>query len=156
MTEKPAMILVDATLSINRPIETVFAFLSNHENYVRWFPGVVSIESANSHPHGAIGKTYHETLRLPTGRNRIITIEVVDSRPAELFVMEGRFPPLHPRTEIRLSSKSGGETVLNWRFFSRSQSAIGRSLIRALIKRTVARQSEAGLFRLKSVLEEGI
>jgi hypothetical protein len=148
------MPLVDATLTINRPIIEVFDFLSNHENYALWFPDVVSIVSVNDLPHGSVGKVYREVLKLPTGR-RHITIDVVESRSPAVFVTEGNFPPLHPRMEVRLSEKSARESILNWKFYSRSQSAFGRLIVAALMKKSVARQSARGLKRLKTLLEEG-
>lgn len=154
MRKKPNIILVDKTLSIDSPIATVFGFLSNHENYIKWFPGVVAIESSDNLPHGTVGKIYAEILRMPTGRNRTIAIRVQESQPPVLFVMEASFAPLHPRTEIQLSEKSENETILSWRFLSRSQSLVGRLLIRILVKNKLARQSEAGLLTLKEMLEE--
>ena len=153
MSKKLNVVLVDKTLLISSPIATVFAFLSNHENYVLWFPGVVAIVSPDDLPHGTVGKTYNETLRLPSGRNRTISIEVVECQAPIRFVMEADFAPLHPRTEIWLEAKSGHETSLNWKFFSRSQSPTGRFLIRTLLKKMLMRQSEAGLLKLKKILE---
>jgi uncharacterized protein YndB with AHSA1/START domain len=156
MNQKPNLLLVDKALSINSPIATVFAFLSNHENYIRWFPGVVAIASHDQLPHGTVGKVYHETLKLPTGRNRTITIEVLESQPPVMFVMEADFAPLHPRTEIRLAKQSADETILTWRFLSRSQSSIARFLIRSLVKKMVVRQSGVGMRQLKIILEEPV
>jgi len=155
MSTKPNMPLVDETLTINRPILEVFNFLSNHENYARWFPDVVSITSVNDLPHGSVGKVYSELLKLPAGRSRNITIEVVESRSPAVFITEGNFPPLHPRMEVRLFEKSARESILNWKFYSRSQSAFGRLIVGALIKKSVVKQSERGLKRLKIFLEEG-
>ena len=155
MSTKPNMPLVDETLTINRPILEVFNFLSNHENYALWFPDVVSITSVNDLPHGSVGKVYSELLKLPAGRSRNITIEVVESRSPAVFITEGNFPPLHPRMEVRLFEKSAQESILNWKFYSRSQSAFGRLIVGALIKKSVVKQSERGLKRLKIFLEEG-
>ena len=155
MSTKPNMPLVDETLTINRPILEVFDFLSNHENYALWFPDVVSITSVNDLPHGSVGKVYSELLKLPAGRSRNITIEVVESRSPAVFITEGNFPPLHPRMEVRLFEKSARECILNWKFYSRSQSAFGRLIVGALIRKSVAKQSERGLKRLKILLEEG-
>ncbi len=145
--------VVDQTLLIRRPIETVFAFLSDHENYARWFPGVVAIGSDDGLPHGTVGKIYAETLRLPTGRRRTLAIEVMACRPPTWFVMQADFPPLHPRTEIRLTAGAEGETRLNWKFLSRSRSTIGRLLIRALVGKSLERQGKRGLLQLKRILE---
>lgn len=153
MTKRLNLTLVDATIPIKAPAQKVFEFLANHENYISWFPGVVTLSSANDLPHGSIGKLYHETLRLPTGRLRHITIKVVESDAPTYFAMEGDFAPLHPRTEITLFAKSPEETVLRWHFQSRSQSLAGRFLIKALVKKAVKKQSEIGLQKLVSILE---
>lgn len=153
MDKKQNITLVDQTLSIDAPISKVFDFLANHENYASWYPNVISIVSANQLPHGAVGKIYKEAIRLPTGRNQLINIEVVKSRTPELFVTEGDFAPLHPRMEVQLSQKSATETSLNWRFYSRSQSVIGRLLIRFLLKKVMERDSRTGLARMKALVE---
>lgn len=154
MHKKPNIALVDKTLLIKRPIANVFEFLANHENYIKWFPGVVAIAAADELPHGTVGKIYNETLRLPTGRNRRMTIKVVESHFPALFMTEGTFAPVYPRMEVRLSEQSAQETRLNLRFLSRSQSVVARLLIRTLVKKAFARQSEVGLLRLKKILEE--
>lgn len=153
MTEKPNLTLVDAAIPVKAPMQKVYEFLANHENYSSWFPGVVALSSANDLPHGSIGKLYHETLRLPTGRLRQITIRVVESDAPASFAMEGEFAPLHPRTEITLFAKSPEMTILRWHFQSRNQSLAGRFLIKALVKKAVKKQSEIGLQKLVSILE---
>lgn len=153
MSSKPNILLADETLSIASSISNVFAFVSNHENYVRWYPGVIVVTSADGLPPGTVGKVYDETLRLPSGRHRAFDIEVVESRPPDLFVTEGALAPIHPRMEMRLTAKSANETILNLKFYSRSRSALGRFLVRALVRRAVQRQSRAGLPRLKALLE---
>ncbi len=153
MQTQPNLSLVDQMVLINRPIASVFTFVSNHENYIHWFPGVVSIASADQQAHGTVGKVYRETLRLPTGRQQAMDIAVVSSQPPELFVTEGTFAPLHPRMEIRLTATSAHATRLNLRFFSRNPSTIARWLIGMLVKPTFNRQSGRGLQKLKTLLE---
>jgi hypothetical protein len=152
MNSKPNILLADETVSIASPISTVFAFLSNHENYSRWYPGALAVTSVDGLPPGTVGKVYEETLRLPSGRDRVFDIKVVESLAPNLFMTEGALAPLHPRMEMRLTAKSADETLLNLRFFSRNQSTIARFLIGALVRRVVGRQSRAGLRRLKSLL----
>lgn len=154
MTSKPYLPLVDETLSIISPISDVFAFLSNHENYIRWYPGVVAVRSVDRLSPGTVGKLYSETLRLPSGRQRTFDIKVIESRTPELFITEGTLAPIFPRMEIRLAVKSAEETVLNLKFFSRHQSALGRLMIRTFVSRAVQRQTRRGLSRLKPLLEQ--
>jgi hypothetical protein len=115
----------------------------------------VAIEPVDN-THRRVGKTYKETLRLPTGRDERMSIKVVESQSPDLFVTEGTFAPVHPRMEIRLLAKSAQETILSLKFFSRSQSTIGRFLIATFVSKIFARQSDVGLRQLKNVLEEGM
>lgn len=153
MNGKPNIPLVDETVSINCPISEVFEFVSNHENYIKWYPGVVAVTSTDGLAPGTAGKVYNEILRLPSGRQRAFDIEVVETRAPELFATEGTLAPLHPRMEMRLTAKSATVTALNLRFFSRNQSLVGRLLIGALAPRAVRPQTRAGLAKLKSILE---
>ncbi len=155
MSQPEPLILFDHTIATPAQVEAVFAFVSNHQNYALWFPGVIEIHSDDSLPHGTVGKTYQETVRLPSGRQKLITIPVVESVPDRRFVTEGRFPPLHPRMEMTLQPAADGGTVLRWRFMSRNRSLIGRMLIRLLVRpaltgrsRVAARQLSARLAAL--------
>ncbi|MBI3198259.1 MAG: SRPBCC family protein [Rhodospirillales bacterium] len=153
MKTKPHIPLVDETISINCSISKVFEFISDHENYIRWYPGVMAVTSTDDLPPGTVGKVYNEILRLPSGRRRSFDIQVVESREPGLFATEGTLAPIHPRMEVRLTAKSGNETALNLRFFSRNQSAIGRLLIGTLGPRTIRPQTQSALLKLKSILE---
>lgn len=155
MNGKSNIALIDETMSINCPISKVFEFVSNHENYIRWYPHVVAVTSSDGLAPGTVGKVYNEILRLPSGRRRAFDIQVVETRAPELFATEGTLAPLNPRMEVRLTAKSGTETALNLRFFSRNQSAIGRLLIGALAPRAMRPQTQAALAKLKSILEVG-
>ncbi|MDM8009754.1 MAG: SRPBCC family protein [Parasphingorhabdus sp.] len=154
MNKKPNLLLAEHKLLIDSPVERVFDFLANHENYARWYPNVLSVVSGNPLPHGQVGKFYEEAIRLPTRRVQKIRIAVVESRPPELFVTEGEFPPLHPRMEVRLSPQPSGATLLHWQFFSRSQSAIGRRMIPLLLGKNLLRDTRTGLARMKSMVED--
>lgn len=153
MTTKPDILLVDQTATIRSPINDVYHYVCNHENYANWYPGVISVESVDEMPHGSVGKIYNETLRMPTGRNRLIEIEVKKADAPGLFITEGVFAPLSPRMEIRLSTNHKAETALNLKFFSRNQSSLGRFIVKCLFRSTLKKQSLAGLNQLKGIIE---
>jgi hypothetical protein len=153
MSGKPHLALIDETVSINCPISKLFEFVSDHENYVRWYPGVVAVTSADGLAPGTVGKVYNEILRLPSGRRRAFDIRVVETNAPGLFATEGTLAPLLPRMEVRLTEMSKEETTLNLRFFSRSQSPVGRLLIGTLAPRAIRPQTQAALLKLKSILE---
>jgi hypothetical protein len=138
---------------IARPIGEVFDFISNHENYGRWFPDVLSITSVDGLAHGVVGKVCQERIRLPNGQPRGIAIEVVESQRPSAFATEGDLAILHPRMEIRLSAVSPFQTRLSLRFYSRNPSVFGRIVVAALIKGTLAKSFGRGLQQLKGLLE---
>lgn len=152
MTKPEPMILFDHTIATPTPVEAVFAFVSNHQNYALWFPGVISIRSDDSLPHGTVGKTYQEVIRLPSGREKCIAIPVVESVPPARFVTEGRFPPLHPRMEMTLERCADGGTSLRWCFMSRNRSRFGRMLISLAIRPMLRKRSRIAARQLWSHL----
>ncbi len=154
MSTSDPVILVDRTITTSTPVAAVFAFIANHQNYALWFPGVIDIRSDDSLPHGTVGKTYHETLRLPSGRQQVIDIPVVESVFPSRFVTEGRFPPLHPRMEMTLEPLPDGGTRLRWRFMSRNRSPIGRLLVRLLLRPAMSRRSRVAARRLTARLAD--
>lgn len=153
MNGKPHLVLSDQTVSIKRSIFEVFEFVSDHQNYIRWYPGVVSVTSSDGLKPGTVGKVYSEVLRLPSGRRRAFDIKVMETRAPDLFASEGTLAPLHPRMEMRLAATSETETLLNLRFFSRNRTAVGRMLIGALAPRAVQSRSQTALAKLRSILE---
>lgn len=148
------MILADHTITIERPIDEVFEYIANHENYVTWFPGAISVVSSNDQPHGSVGKVYTEQVKLPSGRLAEMKIPVVECNRPTHFATEGHFPPLHPRMEVRLEKLAENRTKLRWIFSSRNQSVLGRFFVRALAKRNLVRRSTEGMAILKLILEQ--
>lgn len=147
------LLLVDATIRINCSIEIVFDYVSDHENYERWFPEVISVKAKYPNGESGIEKEYEEIIRLPTGRQRAMTITVVNYEVPHHFETVGEFPPLLPN--MRVDCNRGGEqsTLLRLRFYSRQQKRLVRILLRLLIRPTLRRNAKKGLVTLKRILE---
>ncbi len=154
MQSKSHLTLIDRTIAVDRPIGDVFAFVSNHENYALWFPGVISIVSETDEPHGTVGKVYAETIRMPSGRERLISIPVVESRPPYQFATEGVFAPLHPRMEFQLEALGDAQTQVRWIFSSRATSWFGKFMVRRLAAKRMASLGAVAMPKLKAVLEQ--
>ncbi len=154
MPSKPRLLLIDQTLVVGQPVDKVFAFVANHENYALWFPDVVSVVSKTPEPHGTIGKVYRETLRLPTGRIREIEIPVVESDPPRQLATEAEFAPLQPRMEFQLTDLGQEGTEIRWLFSSRAGSFLARLMIRRLFAKSLAAKGEVAAGRLKALLEQ--
>lgn len=152
MIRKTPIVLADQTIDIPCPAGEVFAFISNHENYPRWYPGALSVTALDNLPPGALGKAYEETLALPSGRVTAFKIRTVKVQAPELLITEGELSPLFPRMKIRLTAKSPQVTEVRLKFLSRGHSPIARLLARLLVRRIVHRQTRVGLSRLRAIL----
>ncbi len=148
-------LLTEKTIQIQRPVAAVFNYVVNMERFGEWFPGVLSIESANDLPHGQQGKKYLETASVPLRGTRKIQLEVLEVRGHHFFATQGRFLPLLPRMEISLSETGTDSCQLTWRMFSRSDSRIVRYLVLPLASRVMGQRAALGLAALKRRLEDG-
>ena len=148
-------LLTEKTVHIQRPALAVFEYVSNMEKFGEWFPGVISIASANGFNHGQPGKEYLETVSVPLRGIRKIKLEVREVRGHTFFATEGRFPPLMPRTEVVLNATGTNSCELTWRMFSRSNSLIVQYTLLPLARRVMGKRAALGVVALKKRLEGG-
>ena len=146
-------LLVERNIEIQKPAAVVFDYVSNMERFGEWFPGVLSIESANTLVHGQVGKEYLETVAVPLRGKRKIKLAVKEVQPNKLFVTEGKFPPLLPRMEIALSEAGAEACTLTWRMFSRNNDRIVRLALLPLARHLLGKRATAGLHKLKRRME---
>jgi hypothetical protein len=57
----PVYLLAERTEDMGCPAAAAYRYATNLEHFGDWFPGVLSIVSANDHPHGEVGKEYAES-----------------------------------------------------------------------------------------------
>jgi carbon monoxide dehydrogenase subunit G len=149
-------LLTEKTVHIDRPALAVFAYVSNMEKFAEWFPGVVSIASADALRHGQQGKQYLETVSLPLRGTQKIKLRVSEVRGHHFFATEGQFAPLMPRMEIEIADNGPHSCDLSWRMFSRSESLIVRYAVLPLARRVMDKRAAAGVVALKRLLQDGV
>lgn len=154
MVKIDPILLTQLSARVNRPIDDVFSFVSNHENYKLWYPGVVSIVSADDLPHGTPGKTYIETLKMPGGRHQEIPIVTIVSERPKRFVTEGEFPALMPQMTFELTPAGTQQTNLVWTFRSRHTTRVRRLVARLLYRPVIKRQALKAMAQLTQLLEQ--
>lgn len=147
-------LLTEKTVHIQRPARAVFDYVSNMENFGDWFPGVISIESANAFHHGQPGKQYRETVSVPLRGTRKITVEVREVRGHQFFATEGRFPPLMPCMELTVDETAMSACKFTYRVFSRSDSLIAKYTLIPLARRVMGQRAAVGVAALKQRLEQ--
>ncbi len=146
-------LITEHTIAIARPVEATYEYATNMERFGEWFPGVLSIASANPLPHGQRGKEYLETVTVPLRGERQITLSVRDAQPNKLFVTEGAFAPLLPRMEITFRATGAESCEVVWRMFSRNDGFLARVTLLPLTKSVMRKRAAIGMKRLKQKLE---
>ncbi len=139
--------------TIERPIETVFAFLADSENTPRWYEAVVRAEKLTAGPVRR-GTIYRMVRKLPQGRaeNRVEVSELEPNERVTLRSLEGPTPftyrttlePAPGGTRLTLEGTITGEGL-------KGHAALLAPLASTFFKRGMAEN----LRTLKRVLEGG-
>ncbi len=146
-------LLTTQEIRIKTPIEVVFDFISNMENFKYWFPEVSDIISENDLEHGAVGKTYLELVNLPPNGEQKLKIEVKQVKTPILFITESEYVPLLPRMTIRLNQINDHETDTSWSMHSRNDDTKFVTETLPNFKSLISDRAEIGLKKLKKLLE---
>lgn len=89
------MIRIERSVIINRPIELVFAFMTDIDNLSKWIPAVVKSEKSSPGPMG-VGTTEHEVFRsffLLRGENTSVVTEYQPNKKIAWKTTSSLFPP---------------------------------------------------------------
>ena len=134
------------TIRIERPVEEVFAFLSDFENIPKWNYYVLEVRQLSENPIG-VGTTYHQIRKTDEQDFRIIEFE-----PNHTVAVK-TLPQSSPDLEMRFTLyEEGGTTRIRdeWKLDTGSPTILER-LVRRRVKSAVAEN----LAKLKELLEEG-
>lgn len=143
------MIAFETTTRIARPIEEVFAYVSDPLNFPRWNSAVQAVRKTSA-GEASIASTYKMERDLPTGR-AVNDLEIIArEQPREFAIRTTSGPtPLHYR--YRFSADSGETVVqLNGEFELQGPAAFAPALARRAVKRGV----EDNLAAVKRILEK--
>jgi uncharacterized membrane protein len=134
------------TIRIERPVEEVFAFLSDFENIPKWNYYVLEVRQLSENPIG-VGTTYHQIRKTDEQDFRIIEFE-----PNHTVAVK-TLPQSSPDLEMRFTLyEEGGTTRIRdeWKLETGTPAILER-LLRRRVKSAVAEN----LAKLKELLEEG-
>jgi uncharacterized membrane protein len=134
------------TIRIERPVDEVFAFLSDFENIPKWNYYVLEVRQLSENPIG-VGTTYHQIRKTDEQDFRIIEFE-----PNHTVAVK-TLPQSSPDLEMRFTLyEEGGTTRIRdeWKLDT-GRPAILERLVRRRVKSAVAEN----LAKLKELLEEG-
>jgi carbon monoxide dehydrogenase subunit G len=134
------------TVTIARPRDAVFAFLSNTENDSRWRPGVLDIKRTSGE---GVGSKYAQGVKGPFGRRIAADLEITDYRPNEVIAFRTVSGPVRPDGRYELSDAGEGTRV---RFVLDAELTGAKKLMSPMVAKSM--RSEVGaLDNLKRELE---
>jgi carbon monoxide dehydrogenase subunit G len=135
------------TIEIGRPVDEVFAFLSEGENDLRWRSGVLDIRRKSGHGRGAI---YEQGVKGPFGRRVPADYEVTVFEPDRRISFRAIAGPVRPEGSYELTPTDVGTRV---KFALRAEPRGLAKLMTPMVARTM-RSEVAQLDRLRVVLED--
>jgi uncharacterized membrane protein len=144
------MITFDLGILIDRPVENVFAFISNPMNLPKWQSMVAKVEPAFSGPVG-IGSKYKIQSEV-MGRKMEGVMEITDFIPSEKFGFKNVAGPVQVQAVVTFKPAGTG-TRLNLN--GQGEPGGVFKLAEGVLAKQVKSQMEENLKRLKSVLEAG-
>jgi len=134
------------TIRTERPVDEVFAFVSDFENIPKWNYYVLEVRQLSENPIG-VGTTYHRIRKTDEQDFRIIEFE-----PNHTVAVK-TLPHSSPDLEMSFTLyEEGGTTRIRdeWKLDTGSPTILER-LVRRRVKSAVAEN----LAKLKELLEEG-
>jgi uncharacterized membrane protein len=142
------MATLDISIVINRPVEEVFAFLSNPENTPKWSSGSGEVKITSAGPMG-VGTTYR-TVRTVLGRRIEAENEVTAYEPNRSYATKSKSGPIPMESQVTFEHVEGGARI--------SAILVGDpgglfKLAEPLLVSMIKRQFEADLANLKDLME---
>ena len=136
-----------STITIDRPIADVFAFVADGLNAPTWRSGILDIAHGSGDGLGAV---YRQGVKGPGGRRIAADYEITAWEPPTRLAFKAIAGPVRPTGEYRLAEAGGGTTVT----FSLDAQLGGlqKLLMGGAVKSTMNAEV-ANLARLKAVLE---
>jgi len=99
-------------VTVDRPIEDVFAYLADGTNNPRWRKGVLSIERTSA--QGGAGATYRQKLRGPGGRPIDGDYRITRYQPSNLIEFQVTAGPARPTGRFALTEDGPARTTVTF------------------------------------------
>jgi uncharacterized protein YndB with AHSA1/START domain len=142
------VITVEHTVEIDRPIEEVFAYLTDVERLPEWQASVSEV-----HADGPVGAgSRFRDVREFMGRRAASTLEVSTYEPPRRFSLRVVEGPIQYEIDHTLEEVGDRTSV---RFSGRGETTRVPRLLRGVVERAVERQLVQDADALKRVLETG-
>lgn len=142
------MITFDTKVHIDRPVEEVFAYVSEPLNFPRWNSAVENMRTTST-GEGCLGSKYVMERQLPAGR-AINEVDVVASEPPREFAIRTTTGPTPFLYRYRFVA-ANGETIVH--LDAEVELPRPAALLPQLARRAVKSGVDQNLATLKQILE---
>ena len=136
-----------SSVTITRPVETVFAFVADGEKCTQWRPGVIDIKRDSGE---GVGTRYTQGVQGPMGRRVAADYEVTLYEPSRRLEFQTTAGPVRPHGRYDLEAVDGG-TRLTFTLDA-ELSGLRKLLMGSMVQKTMDSEVRA-LEELKRVLE---
>jgi uncharacterized protein YndB with AHSA1/START domain len=141
------MLKIEATTVINRPVEDVFAVLSNAENNPKWSSAFLDVKKISEGPIG-VGTTWRGVGKF-LGKRAEVEIEEVEYEPNRKVAQKSA-SPFPVNQQMSFESEAGGTRVnLNFEADPGGFFKLAEPLLAAMGRRNI----EGELANLKDLME---
>ncbi|HEY7348622.1 MAG TPA: SRPBCC family protein [Ktedonobacterales bacterium] len=141
------MVTVEQSITINRPIEEIFAYVSDQRNIPQWQDGVVEVQQIPESPVGLGTRVI--LARVFLGRRLEQHAEIVAFEPPTRFAFSSTSGPSTTGTNRFESTPEGTRVTISFEMQAGGLFALAEPLVARNLRRSV----EAGLGNLKDILE---
>jgi uncharacterized protein YndB with AHSA1/START domain len=142
------MIEFELTVEIRRPVDEVFAYVTDPETLSQWQTNTVEVEVLTEGPMRAGTRLREVHVAMGRRLEQVVEVSAYESnRRFDLRVVEGKFP-LDGRNTFEATAT--GTTV---RLVAMGHAPKGMRLLEPVLTRLARRQMRAHYSRLKTVLE---
>jgi carbon monoxide dehydrogenase subunit G len=145
------MIKITQSVTINRPVEEVWKFISDFEKTTRWSRGVLEARQTPDGPLG-VGSTLQAVVRA-FGRRRTVTYLVTEYEPNSAFGFKAASGLMTSQARYSVEPAGAGTRLTG----SGEVEAVGLyKLLTPMLVRTLKRHSEDDLASVKRILETSV
>lgn len=141
---------VHAEVTIDRPIEEVFSYISDPRNQSYWVPATTGISNVSDGPIH-VGTTYDNMAHF-LGRRMDFSVEVTKLNEPTDYICRSRHGPVEARRHFHLEPVNGGATQIMMDLEADGYNSILRFAEDVLL-RVARRHEQHGLENLRDILE---
>jgi hypothetical protein len=138
----------EESVTIERPVGTVFAFILEGVNHPQWRPSVIDIQQVPGTPAG-VGARYTQRIRGPGGRRIAGDYEIIACQKNALITFQVTAGPARPTGTYRFEALGGATRVT----FTLDHAPLGLARLMAPMVARAMRDEVAALTNLKTIFE---